>query len=75
MLIVSMRDRRLLRREHTGELVLHADGGQVLPDGIGLGTADHIWVSDPGAGGAVLIEEGGHVLQAVRTCSRASLSR
>jgi sugar lactone lactonase YvrE len=43
------------------------DGGQVLPDGIGLGPADHIWVSDPGAGGAVLVAEGGHVLQAVRT--------
>lgn len=30
-LIVSMRDRRILRREHSGELVLHADLMQLAP--------------------------------------------
>lgn len=43
------------------------DGGQVLPDGIGLGPDDRIWVSDPGTGGAVLVREGGEVLGTVRT--------
>ena len=43
------------------------DGGRVLPDGIGLDRDDRIWVSDPGAGGAVLVEEGGSVRRTVRT--------
>lgn len=42
-------------------------GGAVLPDGIVVADDDRIWVSDPGAHGAVLVSEGGRVHAAVHT--------
>ncbi|WP_344866061.1 SMP-30/gluconolactonase/LRE family protein [Amycolatopsis ultiminotia] len=43
------------------------DGGRLLPDGIAGDGEDRIWVSDPTAGGAVLVEAGGRVRETVRT--------